>query len=916
MRYKRSMAKERRYADSFGTLDTLTVDGRRLGFHNLGKLKTKAIERYPYCIKVLIENALRNEDGRLVERAQVENLLKWRELEPAGRHEVPFLPGRILLQDFTGVPVLVDLAAMRDAAGAFGCDPDAVNPLIPVDLVIDHSAQVDVWGRPDALAGNLKLEYERNRERYVFMRWGAKAFLNLRVVPPCTGIVHQVNLEHLASVVKIRPREGVAVAFPDTVLGTDSHTTTVNGLGVVGWGVGGIEAEAAMLGVPLTMLLPRVLGVRLTGRLPEGATATDLVLLVTQVLRKHGVVGTFVEFCGPGLDSLALADRATIANMAPEYGATVGYFPVDDETLSYLRLTGRSPGQIALVEAYCKAQGLFRAEGAPDPEYPETITLDLGRVEPCVAGPRRPHDRVPLPAVKTGFEKSLLAPVKDGGFGVSLGGVGARAEVDLGGRPAHLRHGSVVIAAIASCTNTSNPSSMIAAGLVAKKAVERGLAVGPAVKTSLSPGSRAVTDYLDRAGLLAPLGALGFGVVGYGCMTCIGNSGPLPDAVGKAIRDHHLVAAAVLSGNRNFEGRIHPDAKANYLASPPLVVAYALAGRMDIDFDGEPLGLGADGKPVFLRDLWPTLREVTDAVAASVAPELYRKRSAEIFTGDANWKALPAPAENLFRWDEASSYLRRAPYFDGLTAEVPPVPRIHGARVLVMVGDSVTTDHISPAGTIKPDSPAGQYLAERGVLAKDFNQYGARRGNHEVMIRGTFANIRLRNLLCPGTEGGVTDHLPAGERMTVYDAAMRYRADGVPLVIIAGLEYGSGSSRDWAAKGPALLGVRAVLARSFERIHRSNLVEMGVLPLEFMPGQTPESLGLTGREAFDVEGLDGALTPGMTMTVNARREDGSPLSFQVKARLDTLADVEYYAQGGILPAVLRSLGGDALESAR
>ncbi|MEK7476442.1 MAG: aconitate hydratase AcnA [Candidatus Coatesbacteria bacterium] len=903
------MANRRTWADSFGTLDRLAVGGEDFGFYSLAKLKGRGIERYPYCIKVLIENALRHEDGVQVEAKHVDALLRWRELEAAGRSEVPFSPSRVLLQDFTGVPVLVDLAAMRDAARALGGSPEAVNPLIPVDLVVDHSAQVDAWGRPDALATNLRLEHERNRERYVFMRWGAKAFMNFRVVPPCTGIVHQVNLEHLSTVVETRNREGAPLAFPDTVLGTDSHTTTVNGLGVVGWGVGGIEAEAAMLGVPLSLLLPRVLGVKLTGRLPEGATATDLVLTVTQALRRHGVVGTFVEFFGPGLDTLSLADRATIANMAPEYGATVGFFPVDDETLSYLRLTGREPERIALVEAYCKAQGLFRTPGAPEPEYPATMALDLGAVEPCVAGPKRPHDRVPLTAVKASFVDALMTPVKENGFGVSMGTVSRQTEVELGGTPTTLRHGSVVIAAITSCTNTSNPAVMVAAGLLAKKAVARGLTVPPTVKTSLSPGSRVVADYLDRAGLLPALEALGFGVVGYGCMTCIGNSGPLPEPVARAIRDNHLVAAAVLSGNRNFEGRVNPDTKANYLASPPLVVAYALAGRVDIDFVEEPLGTARDGSPVFLRDLWPTLRETGEALAAAVTPDLFRARNQGVFAGDATWKALPTPGGALFAWDEASTYLRRAPYFDGLTTEAPALRHIHGARALVVLGDSVTTDHISPAGTIKADSPAGQYLVELGVLPRDFNQYGARRGNHEVMMRGTFANIRLRNLLCPGTEGGITDHLPAGERMSIYDAAMRYRADGVPLVILAGREYGSGSSRDWAAKGPALLGVRAVIAISFERIHRSNLVEMGVLPLEFLPGQTRESLGLTGREAFDIEGFDGALTPGMTMTVNARREDGSPLSFQVKARLDTLADVGYYSQGGILPAVLRSLRG-------
>jgi len=883
--------------NSFGTLDALAAGGRTYVFHSLARLG--GIARYPYCIKVLIENALRHEGAGLIDRGPVEALLKWRELEADGRAEIPFMPSRILLQDLTGVPVLVDLAAMRDAARALGADPGKVNPAIPVDLVIDHSVQVDAWGTREALATNVKLEYDRNRERYVFMRWGAGAFRNLRVVPPCTGIVHQVNLEYLSGVVETRERDGATLAFPDTVLGTDSHTTTVNGLGVLGWGVGGIEAEAAMLGVPMTMILPRVLGVKLTGRIREGATATDLVLMVTCALRRHGVVGRFVEFFGPALDNLSLADRATIANMCPEYGATTGFFPVDDETISYLRLTGRSQEKIALVEAYCRSQGLFRESGAPDPEYSETISIDLGRADPCIAGPKRPHDRIPLAAVRESFGKSLVAPVKDGGFGVSLGAAGTRV--------AGLHHGSVVIAAITSCTNTSNPDVMVAAGLLAKKAVDRGLAVPPAVKTSLSPGSRVVADYLDRAGVRPALEKLGFHLVGYGCMTCLGNSGPLPEPVAKAVRDGHLVAAAVLSGNRNFEGRINPDTRANYLASPPLVVAYALAGRVDIDLTTEPLGTGKDGKPVHLAEIWPSLAEVRAAVGASVTPDMYRTRYAEVFAGDAAWKALPATAEELFRWDAASTYIKKAPYFDGLATEAPPVKHVHGARALAVLGDSVTTDHISPAGSINPDSPAGSYLAKQGVSPKDFNQYGTRRGNHEVMMRGTFASIRLRNLLCPGTEGGVTDHLPAGERMTIYDAATRYREDGVPLIIIAGKEYGSGSSRDWAAKGPALLGVRAVIAASFERIHRSNLVEMGILPLEFLPGQMRESLGLTGREAFDIEVPATALAPGMELVVQVRREDSSRFEFRVRARLDTAADVEYFRQGGILPAVLRSL---------
>ncbi len=905
------MADGAKFLNSFSTRVDLPTPAGPVSYFSLQALEQRGvarISRLPFSIKILLENLLRQEDGRLVEAADVEALARWVPRDLPER-EIPFTPTRVILQDFTGVPVLVDLASMRDAAAGFGADPRKVNPVIPVDLVIDHSVQVDAYGSAQALGVNTAREYERNRERYMFMRWGQRSLSNFRVVPPATGIVHQVNLEHLASVVERRDREGRPLAFPDTVFGTDSHTTMINGLGVVGWGVGGIEAEAAMLGYPMAFLLPEVIGFRLTGRLPEGATATDLVLMVTQMLRKRGVVGKFVEFFGAGLSSLSLADRATLANMAPEYGATIGFFPVDDETLKYLALTGRPPAAIGLVEAYCKAQGLFRTDATPDPEFTDTLALDLGTVVPSLAGPKRPQDRVPLTGLKASFLKSLTAGVKENGFGVAADAVGREVGVQTNGHRTPLRHGSVVIAAITSCTNTSNPSVMIAAGLVAKKAVERGLTVNPTVKTSLAPGSRVVMDYLDAAGLTPFLDRIGFNLVGFGCTTCIGNSGPLPEPVAAGVKEGSLVVAAVLSGNRNFEGRINPLTKANYLASPPLVVACALAGRVDLDFAADPVGTDAQGRPVYLKDIWPTSQEVADLVATAVRPKMFATRYAEVFNGDELWRGLPVPEGDRYAWDPASAYIKMGPYFDGVTRTPAPVTDIAGARVLAVLGDSVTTDHISPAGSIPVDSPAGKYLVQRGVAPKDFNSYGSRRGNHEVMIRGTFANIRLRNQLAPGTEGGVTVNLLTGEAATIYDASLAYQRAGVPLMVIAGKEYGSGSSRDWAAKGTALLGVRAVIACSYERIHRSNLVEMGVLPLEFLSGENRETLGLTGRETFAVAGLAAGLAPRQRVTVKYRKEDGSESLFQTVARLDTNADVEYYRQGGILPAVLRQLAG-------
>jgi len=826
----------------------------------------------------------------------------------ATQREVPFIPARVLLQDFTGVPCLVDLAAMRDAMTRLGGDAKKINPLIPVDLVIDHSVQVDSFGSPDALGINADREFARNLERYQFLRWGQNALHGFRVVPPATGIVHQVNLEYLASVVTTREINGVTVAFPDSLVGTDSHTTMINGLGVVGWGVGGIEAEAVMLGQPIYMLLPEVIGFRLTGRLGEGSTATDLVLTVTEMLRKKGVVNKFVEFYGNGLSAMSLADRATVANMAPEYGATMGFFPVDDETLVYLRRTGRSDDAIDLVERYTKEQGLFRTDTAPEPTFSDTLSLDLSTVEPSLAGPKRPQDRVLLSKVKSSFASALRAPVKDRGFALDEAAIRKTSAVKTNGHSETITHGAVVIAAITSCTNTSNPAVMVAAGLLAKKACEKGLSAKPYVKTSLAPGSRVVTEYLRDAGLTPYLEQLGFHTVGYGCTTCIGNSGPLPEAVAEAVTKNELVAAAVLSGNRNFEGRVHSQVRANYLASPPLVVAYAIAGRTDVDLTTEPLGTGRDGKPVYLKDIWPTQAEIAGAIAKSVTAEKFKQQYATVFTGNERWNRITGVSGDTYPWDANSTYVQNPPFFEGLTMQAPPVKPITAARVLVMVGDSVTTDHISPAGSINADSPAGRYLQEHGVEPVDFNSYGSRRGNDRVMTRGTFANIRLHNLIAPGTEGGVTIHLPSGKQMSVFDAAEEYKKEGTPLVIIAGKEYGAGSSRDWAAKGTLLLGVRAVIAESYERIHRSNLVGMGVWPLQFKDGDSRESLGITGQEVFDFPDISKNLAPLQTVAVRLTDpKTRATRSIALVSRIDTAVEVNYYLNGGILPTVLRKL---------
>ena len=850
----------------------------------------------PFSVRVLLEAALRNLDGYQVREEDVGTLANWNAANP-NPIEIPFKPARVVLQDFTGVPSLVDLAALRSAMGRMGGDPDRVEPLIPVDLVVDHSVQVDSFANSDALRRNGEIEFERNRERYEFLRWGANAFESFRVVPPMTGIVHQVNLEYLAK--GVIARDGVA--FPDSLVGADSHTTMINGLGVVGWGVGGIEGEAVMLGQPIYMLTPEVVGFKLDGQLPEGTTATDLTLTVVQMLREKGVVDKFVEFYGTGLTGIGLADRATIANMAPEYGATMGFFPVDDETLRYLSRTGRTPEEVDVVERYTKEQGLFRTDDTPQPRFTDTLALDLSTVEPSLAGPKRPQDRIALGQMKDAFEGALRAPVGNSGFGLDDQEVQKTA-----GMNGVLGHGAVVIAAITSCTNTSNPSVMVAAGLLAKKAVERGLKVHAHVKTSLAPGSRVVSDYLDQAGLTPYLEQLGFHTVGYGCTTCIGNSGPLPDPVVAAIYEADLVAASVLSGNRNFEGRVHPHVKANYLASPPLVVAYALAGRVDLDLTAEPLGLDGAGNAVFLRDVWPSQDEIVDTVARSLKPDMFEARYGNVFEGNEMWNAVGGQDGDLYAWQAESTYVQEPPFFLDLSPELDAISDITGARVLARLGDSVTTDHISPAGSIAVDSPAGQYLISRGVEPKDFNSYGSRRGNHEVLMRGTFANIRIRNLLASGTEGGVTIHLPSGEQMSIYDAAMRYVDEGVPSIVIAGVEYGSGSSRDWAAKGPLLMGVRAVLVESFERIHRSNLVGMGVLPLEFVDGENAESLGLTGREVYDITGLSDDLQPLQDVTVTATDEDGNVRSFSATVRIDTPVEIDYYRNGGILHTVLRN----------
>jgi aconitate hydratase len=921
--------------NTFGSRDTIAVESARYRIYRLDRLEQLAgstVSRLPFTLKILLENLLRNEDDAFVKRGDIEALATWNPREPRDQ-EIAFRTARVLLQDFTGVPAVVDLAAMRDAIVRLGGDPEKINPLQPVDLVIDHSVQVDEYGSEAAFLLNVEREFERNRERYLFLKWGQRAFANFRVVPPGTGICHQVNLEYLGRTVFASEEEGERVAYPDTLVGTDSHTTMINGLGVLGWGVGGIEAEAAMLGQPLSMLVPEVIGFKLHGRLPAGATATDLVLTVTQMLRAKKVVGKFVEFYGQGLSNLSLADRATIGNMSPEYGATVGFFPCDAETLKYLRFTGRDAHHVQMVEAYCKAQGLFRTDDTPDPIFTDTLELDLSTVEPSLAGPRRPQDRVPLRQAKSMFRDALHTDLARTGSATARAAVrqaqAVSAEPELaaaaiavepeeqahefGGVPVEmlgetftLRHGSVVIAAITSCTNTSNPSVMLGAGLLAKKAVAKGLKRKPWVKTSLAPGSKVVTDYYAKAGVQDALNELGFNLVGYGCTTCIGNSGPLPAPVAAAIEEQKLVVASVLSGNRNFEGRINPLTRFNYLASPPLVVAYALAGRMDIDLTTEPLGVGTDG-PVFLRDIWPTPTEIQDLILSSVKQEMFETQYANVFEGDEEWRALDVPTGQTYAWQEDSTYVKNPPFFEGMTREVPMVAPIAGARCLALLGDSITTDHISPAGSIPAASPAGKWLIAQGVTTREFNSYGSRRGNHEVMMRGTFANIRLRNEMAPGTEGGWTQTAPNGKAIPIYDAAMQYVAAGTPLIVIAGKEYGTGSSRDWAAKGTLLLGVRAVIAESFERIHRSNLVGMGVLPLEFTDGATRTSIGLTGFETFEIQGVGSDMKPRAVLTVQALLPDGSATTFTVRSRVDTPEEATYYRNGGILQYVLRSL---------
>jgi aconitate hydratase len=918
------------HPNSFGARDTLRVGDRSYTYYRLGALAAKGYDlaTLPYSLKVLLENLLRFEDGRSVSAADIAALAGWK---PGSGDdlEIAFRPARVLLQDFTGIPCIVDLAAMRDAIAAMGGDPDRVNPLQPVELVVDHSVQVDAFGTPDAFEKNAQLEFERNGERYGFMKWGQNALRGYRVVPPDTGVVHQVNIEFLSRIVfgaggagEGPPPEAQPVAYPDSVVGTDSHTTMANGLGVLAWGVGGIEAEAAMLGQPISMLLPEVIGFRLIGKLNEGVTATDLVLQITQMLRRKGVVSKFVEFYGHGLSTLPVADRATIGNMSPEYGSTVAIFPTDEQTLNYLRLTGRRPEQVALIEAYAKAQGMFRTDASPDPRFTDTLELDLSTVEPNLAGPRRPQDRVPLHGARAAFEIALdewrTARVVNGPAVSRMeseggGGTAVAAEVAVEeGAPStqhadRLRDGSVVIAAITSCTNTSNPAVLIGAGLLARNALARGLQRKPWVKTSLAPGSKVVTDYLAKAGLTPYLDELGFNLVGYGCTTCIGNSGPLPDDVADKVQSDDLIVAAVLSGNRNFEGRIHPQVRANYLASPPLVVAYALAGCMDIDLTTEPLGKDQAGHDVFLKDIWPTNAEIDATIAANVTGALFRDRYADVFSGDDRWRTMEVPTGSRYAWDPDSEYVKRPPYFDGMPAQPQPQTDVSGARVLAMLGDSVTTDHISPAGNIARNSPAGKYLVEHGVDVVDFNSYGARRGNHEVMVRGTFANVRLRNALVPGVEGGVTRYLPTGEQMSIFDASERYRADATPLIVLAGQEYGSGSSRDWAAKGPMLLGVRAVIAESFERIHRSNLIGMGILPLEYPAGQDRTTLGLSGEETFSISGIAAGLNPRATVAVTARAADGRTTSFTALVRIDTPDEADYYRHGGILQYVLRQL---------
>jgi aconitate hydratase len=886
--------------DSLKARRTLNVGGKSYDYFSLdaaAKAGVGDVAKLPNSLKVLLENLLRYEDGRTVTVDDVKALGAWVKDRKSER-EIAYRPARVLMQDFTGVPAVVDLAAMRDAMVAMGGDPKKINPLSPVDLVIDHSVQIDFFGNKDAFDKNVKLEYERNGERYAFLRWGAQSFANFRVVPPGTGICHQVNLEHLAQTVWTADVDGKTVAYPDTLVGTDSHTTMVNGLAVLGWGVGGIEAEAAMLGQPISMLIPEVVGFKLTGKMKDGTTATDLVLTVTQMLRKKGVVNKFVEFYGPGLDSMSLADRATIGNMAPEYGATCGFFPIDSETINYLKFTGRDPQRAALVEAYAKAQGMWRDASSPDPVFTDTLELDIGTIEPSLAGPKRPQDRVSLSGAKAGFEKALPE---------LLGPKAAKGPVKVEGSNFEMKNGDVVIAAITSCTNTSNPNVLVAAGLVARNARAKGLAPKPWVKTSLAPGSQVVADYLAQSGLQTDLDAIGFNIVGFGCTTCIGNSGPLPDNIAAAIDDNDLTVCAVLSGNRNFEGRVHPQVKANYLASPPLVVAYALAGSLLVDITKDPLGQGKDGKPVYLKDIWPSNAEIQDTIKKSLTPEMFRKRYAHVFKGDANWQKMGTSSGMTYKWDDGSTYVKLAPYFENMPKEPAPLSDVKGARALAILGDSITTDHISPAGSIKKDGPAGNYLMEHQVRPQDFNSYGARRGNHEVMMRGTFANIRLKNELAPGTSGGITRHMPDGEQMSIFDAAEKYKKEGVPLVIFGGKEYGTGSSRDWAAKGTLLLGAKAVIVESFERIHRSNLVGMGILPLQMPEGTDRKTLKLDGSETFDITGVAAGIKPRMTVTLTIHRTGGKTDTVPLLCRIDTLDEVEYFKHGGILPYVLRHL---------
>ena len=899
----------RDWGNELGVRRTLEVAGRSFDYFDLTELERAgfgSVERLPFSLRVLLESLVRHCDERIVTRDHVRQLLKWDPADVAAV-EIPFLPGRVVLQDFTGVPAVVDLAAMRNAMERLDGEPNKINPLVPADLVIDHSIQVDFFGTPDALDKNIEIEFQRNKERYEFLRWGQEAFENFRVIPPNVGIVHQVNLEYLAYGVMIGDDAQGTVAYPDSLVGTDSHTTMINGLGVVGWGVGGIEAEAVLLGQPVYMLLPEVVGMELIGKLPTGATATDLVLTVTQMLRAHKVVGKFVEFYGDGVRNMSLADRATLANMSPEYGATMGYFPVDERSIEYLRMTGRSAEQVELVEAYTRRQKLFRDANAPTPQYCSVLTLDLSTVRPSLAGPKRPQDRISLDAMKSAFHESLQNPPAERGFGLSAEQLEHRATVAMREQSYEIGHGAVVIAAITSCTNTSNPSVMVAAGLLAKNAAAKGLGVPAYVKTSLAPGSRVVTDYLAESGLDRPLAELGFSTVGYGCTTCIGNSGPLPEPVASAVDEGELVAAAVLSGNRNFEGRVNPLVKANYLASPPLVVAYAIAGTVDRDLTREPLGTDRDGRPVYLADIWPDADEVQGQITEHIQPEMFTKAYAEAIASNERWNAIEVRGGELYPWDADSTYIQEPPFLQGMGREPDPIRSLTGARVLCLLGDSVTTDHISPAGAIPKDSPAGRYLMEQGVAPRDFNSFGSRRGNDRVMVRGTFGNIRLRNLLAPGTEGGWTRHLPDGEQMTIFDASVRYREEGVPLIVLAGTEYGTGSSRDWAAKGTFLLGVRAVIAASFERIHRSNLVGMGVLPLEFADGQTWKSLGLTGEEQFDIPDLDDSLQPRQRLTVTATEGSGNVRSFETIVRIDTPVELDYYRHGGILQTVLRNL---------